>query len=114
MPTLQSDAAAFAEFRDGLGLNKPLYTRDDLKSLFGWSERSVDRLIRSGRLQVTHIGDHSPRITRGDLAKYLWEQRRQPDRQDPQDKSDGPKTKIKTMLPRVLDPMKKLPFLFAS
>jgi hypothetical protein len=85
MPTPQSDAAAFAEFRDGLGLAKPLYTRDDLRSLFGWSERSVDRLIRSGRLRVTNIGDHSPRITRGDLAKYLWEQRRRTDRQKPQD-----------------------------
>jgi hypothetical protein len=94
MPAYQSKAAAFAEFRDGLGLDKPLYTREDLQTLFGWSERHVDRLLRSGRLRVTNIGDHSPRVSRGDLAKYLWEQSRQPDRPEPQGKPVADQTHI--------------------
>jgi hypothetical protein len=86
MSTRQSDAVAFAEFRDGLGLTKSLYSRDDLQALFGWSERHVDRLLRGGRLRVTQIGDHSPRVARSDLAKYLWEQRQQSEPPEPQAK----------------------------
>jgi hypothetical protein len=75
-PSVQSDAAAFAVFRDGLALDKPLYTRAEVQEMFDWSESSMDRVIRSGRLRVTDIGGHSTRVTRSDLAEFLWNQRR--------------------------------------
>jgi hypothetical protein len=78
---LQSDAAAYAEFRDGLGLDKPLYSRDDLKSLFKKSERTVDRIIMSGQLRVIDVHG-SVMAARGDVARYLFEQRRS-DRRKP-------------------------------
>jgi hypothetical protein len=92
-PSVQSDAAAFAVFRDGLALDKPLYTRAEVQEMFDWSERSLDRLIRSGRLRVTDIGGHSTRITRSDLAEYLWNQRRrQQSSQDPEPDDGSPRT----------------------
>ena len=50
-----------------------LLTRSDVAGILGITTRTLDRWISDGRLAVVRLGDHTVRIARAELERFIRE-----------------------------------------